>query len=74
MRKYTIEIQKYPQEFEVEAMSAEEAIEKAKQIFFDKNDGASVYSTEVTGCETLCPSGHVEDEDGRCDCTNKDGK
>ncbi len=47
MKNFKVELHLYPQEFSVEAENEDEAVEKAKQLFSDKNDGASVYSIET---------------------------
>jgi len=41
-------------------------------------DGKSIHREFLDGGQTIepikCPSGHKQDRDGRCKCTNKDGK
>lgn len=53
MKTFTIEISLYPQAFIISANTKDEAIEQAKQRFFDKNDGKSIYETIVTEEESL---------------------
>ena len=47
MKKYTIEIEVYPQEFIISANSKQEAIMEAQQRFHDKNNGVSIYQTQI---------------------------
>jgi hypothetical protein len=49
--KYEVEISLYPQTFEVEASDRLEAIQKAKELFHDKNNGRSVY--EIVSAEKI---------------------
>jgi hypothetical protein len=53
MKKYTIEISPYPQEFIVDGKDNHEAIEKARQRFYDKNMGISIYETKILNIEEL---------------------
>ena len=49
--KYTIDVHRYPEQFVVEAVNESEAKEKAKELFYAKNNNGSVYELEVTGHE-----------------------
>lgn len=53
MKKYTIEIELFPQEFIISANSKQEAIMEAQQRFYDKNNGASIYQTQVMDEEEI---------------------
>lgn len=51
MKKYTVDVHRYPETFEVEAESKEEAKEKARELFYSKTNNGSVYNLEITGEE-----------------------
>ena len=53
MKKYVIEVSLAPQEFTINANSKEEAVKLAKEQFSKKNNGASVYESNVVSEEEI---------------------
>lgn len=53
MKKYTIEIHTYPQEFIISAESEAEAKMKAASRFYDAREGKSIYEINVIEAEEL---------------------
>ena len=59
----------------VTAKNKPDAIEKAHQNFTDgdvRETGYNLIETEAVTQIKMCASGHEQDADGRCACTNKD--
>lgn len=53
MKKFTIEIQLFPQEFVVNANTKSEAMMKAQEKFHSVNNGASIYQTMIMDEEEI---------------------
>lgn len=45
-KTYEVELHLYPQTYTVTATTEAEAVEKAKELFANKNNGASIYTVE----------------------------
>lgn len=52
-KRYTIDVERYPEQFTVVAESIEEAKEKAKELFYSKNNNGSVYAINLVETEDL---------------------
>jgi hypothetical protein len=53
LKKYTIEIEVYPQEFIIVANNETEAIMDAQQRFYDKNNAGNIYQTQIMDIEEI---------------------
>ena len=53
MKKYTIDVMRFPEEFVVYANNESEAKEKAKDAFYANNNNGSVYELAITDVEPV---------------------